>query len=277
MKNESLSPPAVTSGDYARPADTAVSLVQSLIANPGLVLRHRNIFLLSHMRANTSLLGHLMGSHPEIEGYYEMHIGYFSWKSLWRQKYLYLSTHRTKPESRYMFDKVLHDSHYVRPELLMRKHSRTLMMLRSPEQSIKSLMTLYRQRRPELPEATAEGATRYYVDRLATLADTAHAIRSRYFYLDAECLITATAPTLAAMSEWLGLQSLIPAQYSTFAKTGHGNSGDDSSRLKSGKVDDRTADYSCIDVPATLMRAAQDAYDRHREQLRAGSDRCVLM
>ena len=33
------------------------------------------IFLLSHMRAYTSLAGHILGSHPQINGYYEMHSG----------------------------------------------------------------------------------------------------------------------------------------------------------------------------------------------------------
>ncbi len=254
-----------------------MSILQSLISNPALVLKHRNIFLLSHMRANTSLLGHLMGSHPQIEGYYEMHIAYFSWRSLWRQKYLYLSNHRAKPNSCYMFDKVLHDSHHVGLGLLTRENSRTLMMLRAPEQSIKSLMVLYRQRKPELPEATAEGATRYYIDRLATLADTASGLGRRYFYLDAECLVTATAPTLAAMSSWLALDSPIPTQYSTFSNTGRGNGGDDSNRLKSGQVSGAASDYSDVAVPAELLQAADAAYRLQRHKLVAGSDRCMLM
>ena len=29
------------------------------------------ILLLSHMRANTSLFGHILGTHPEINGYHE--------------------------------------------------------------------------------------------------------------------------------------------------------------------------------------------------------------
>ena len=33
------------------------------------------IFLLSHMRDLTSLAGHTLGSHPQINGYYEMHLG----------------------------------------------------------------------------------------------------------------------------------------------------------------------------------------------------------
>lgn len=255
----------------------ALSIVQSLASNPALVLKHRNIFLLSHMRANTSLLGHLMGSHPEIEGYYEMHIGYHSWRSLWRQKLLHLSTHVAKPGARYLFDKVLHDGHEVSLQLLMREHSRTLMMLRAPGQSIKSLMVMYRQRRPDLPEATAEGATRYYIDRLATLAGISRALGPRYFYLDAECLVTATVPTLSAMADWLQLGSPIPDRYDTFSNTGHGTKGDHSDRLKSGRIDGAKVDYSGVEVPAELLCAAEAAYLAHRAQLASGSERCVLM
>jgi len=34
------------------------------------------IYLLSRMRAFTSLAGHILGSHPQINGYYEMHLSY---------------------------------------------------------------------------------------------------------------------------------------------------------------------------------------------------------
>jgi len=37
---------------------------------------YARIFLLSYMRAFTSLAGHILGSHPRINGYYEMHISY---------------------------------------------------------------------------------------------------------------------------------------------------------------------------------------------------------
>ena len=38
--------------------------------------RYDRIFLLSHMRALTSLAGHILDLHPQINGYYEMHISY---------------------------------------------------------------------------------------------------------------------------------------------------------------------------------------------------------
>lgn len=248
-----------------------MSFIKSVAQRPSLVLRHRNIFLLSHMRANTSLFGHLIGSHPWVEGYYEMHIGYYSWKSLWRQKLRHFANHDAKPEARYMFDKVLHDGHHVATPILLRPETRTIFMLREPDQSIRSLIALYRQRNPQLPEATPEGATSYYVGRLATLAALARAIGPRYFYLDAECLISASGESLASLSSWLGFDSPIPAEYGTFANTGRGKSGDHSARLRTGKIHAARSDYTEIDVPGALMQQAQEAYATYRRMLSDGA------
>lgn len=255
-----------------------MSLLNALRANPGLILRHRNIFLLSHMRANTSLFGHLLGSHPQVEGYYEMHIGYYSWKSLWRQKMLHFANHEPKPQAQRMFDKVLHDGHEVALPLLQRADSRAIFMVREPRQSVRSLMTLYRgDGKGHLPEATAEGATRYYVDRLATLARMAAQLDGRCFYLDAECLVQQPEPTLAALGTWLGLDGPIPTEYGTFANTGRGNSGDTSARLKSGKISRSANSYDDIVVPEACTAEAQAAYDTHRQTLmRHAAQRCTL-
>ena len=80
----------------------------TIIKQPTVIKSYRHILLLSHMRANTSLFGHVLGDHKEINGYYEMHIGYYSWKSLIRQKLLFSENHKIKDGSTYFFDKVLH-------------------------------------------------------------------------------------------------------------------------------------------------------------------------
>lgn len=249
-----------------------LSVLRAAATNPRLVLEHHNIFLLSHMRANTSLFGHLVGSHPWIEGYYEMHIGYFSWKSLWRQKWRHFANHRAKPGARYMFDKLLHDGHHITAELLLRPTARTIFMTRSAEQSVKSLVVLYRKQLPNLPEATVQGATDYYIQRMESLANTAATPGLRYFYLDAERLIGDTASTLNALSSWLELPTPIPTAYGTFENTGRGNAGDHSERLKSGQVSRAASDYSDVVMTPEQTQAAQAAYARCRQRLIAGAE-----
>jgi hypothetical protein len=249
-----------------------LSVLRAALTNPRLALGHRNLFLLSHMRANTSLFGHLVGSHPWVEGYYEMHIGYFSWKSLWRQKLRHFAEHRAKPGARFMFDKVLHDGHHVAPELLLRPGTRTIFMVRGPEQSVKSLVVLYRTHLPQLPEATVQGAVDYYVQRLASLARTAATPGLRYFYLDAERLIEDTGAAVGALSGWLGLASPIPTRYDTFEQTGRGHGGDHSERLKSGEVSRAKSDYSAIELSPAQLQAIRTAYRDCRQRLLAGAE-----
>lgn len=251
--------------------NTTVSMLRAAAANPRMVLKHRNIFLLSHMRANTSLFGHLVGSHPWIEGYYEMHIGYFSWKSLWRQKLRHFAAHCAKPQARLMFDKLLHDGHHVAPSLLLRPSTRTIFMTRSAEQSVKSLVTLYRKHLPHLPEATVEGATAYYVQRLESLATTAATPGLNYFYLDAERLIEDTAAAVKSLSNWLALPTPIPTAYGTFEQTGRGHGGDHSDRLKSGQVSRVTSDYSDVAMSPAQLQAAMAAHTRCRQRLVEGA------
>lgn len=249
----------------------AAGLLRAALANPRLVLQHRNIFLLSHMRANTSVFGHLVGSHPWVEGYYEMHIGYFSWKSLWRQKLRHFADHRAKPHARFMFDKVLHDGHHVAPALLLRPGSRTIFMTRAAEQSVKSLVVLFRKHAPHLPEAQVQGAVDYFVQRLSTLANTAATPGLRYFYLDAERLVGDTGSALQSLSDWLGLPTPIPTQYGTFENTGRGNTGDHSERLKSGQVSREKSDYSDIVLSPAQLQAVEGAHSACRAQLVGGA------
>ena len=132
--------------------------IRSVAKNPSLLNGKKHLFLLSHMRANTSLMGHLLGSHPEINGYYEMHIGYYSAKSLLRQKALYCEAHSLKSNSTYMFDKVLHNEHEVTDSMLTNSRCHFLLSIRSPEYTVPSIVSLYRKAHPEqifLPSTSA--------------------------------------------------------------------------------------------------------------------------
>ena len=70
---------------------------------------YSRIFLLSHMRAYSSTLGHIIGSHPRINGYYEMHQSYLSDADLAQQIADYSQHDNLKPDSHYQFDKLLHN------------------------------------------------------------------------------------------------------------------------------------------------------------------------
>jgi len=111
--------------------------------------RHARIFLLSHMRAFTSLAGHILGSHPQINGYYEMHISYEDASALDKQLEVFLESDALKENSRYLFDKLLHNDYSLKPERLGLADTKILISLLEPEHTIKSIVDLFAQKEIE--------------------------------------------------------------------------------------------------------------------------------
>ncbi|MBT9486007.1 MAG: hypothetical protein IV093_00570 [Rubrivivax sp.] len=244
-----------------------MAILRSFIHNPRVLLRPRHILLLSHMRANTSLFGQILGDHPEIEGYYEMHMGYFSWKSLWRQRLNYFLSHDAKPGSKYIFDKILHNGHPVVDNVLKRHDVKLIFMLREPEQSVKSLVSLYRVELPRNPEATVEGAVDYYLSRLMEMQRMARPVAGRYTYLDAESLLDRPEQVLARLSTQLELASPLSSSYTPRTMSGKRFAGDNSARLASGAIERVKSNYESIELSESQSVVLQDAYHACRQAL----------
>ena len=147
---------------------------------------YSRIFLLSHMRAYSSTLGHIIGSHPRINGYYEMHQSYLSDADLAQQIADYSQHDSLKPDSHYQFDKLLHNDYRLNLSLPALQDAVIFIALRQPEPTIKSIIKLFRQKSTDDLYAQPTGATDYYLERLQTLADFAQQHPQRYYYFDTE-------------------------------------------------------------------------------------------
>lgn len=230
-------------------------------------LPKRHIFLLSHMRAYTSLFGHIMGSNPAICGYYEMHIGYYSWRSLVRQKLLYAQSEQVKPRCSYIFDKILHDDHRVATPVLNRIGSKVIFCLRHPRHTIPSIVKLYRDIDPSHDFASEAFAADYYVQRLDTLLNLATSLERPFFYLDAESLVETPEQTLGELSSWLQLKTPLSQNYDVQKKTSRQKYGDTSTRLGAGHlVKGKQGPDDCPVDPEPPV-AALDAYSRTRHRM----------
>lgn len=225
------------------------------------------IFLLSHMRAYTSLIGHILGSHPEIDGYYEMHLSYAGIDDLARQACAYATHAAFKPGSRYLFDKLLHNDHAFAPEGLGDTEVSVLMALRPPAPTLKSIVGLFARKPADDPYATPAGAAAYYVERLAALADFARRHPGGYAYFDAPLACTDTPRLLAALGAWLKLATPLAETYRTFAKTGVAGAGDSSPAIAAGRVVRTPAIYPELALDAAVLARAERAYADARETL----------
>lgn len=249
----------------------------ALLRNPRHLLVPANIFLLSHMRARTSLLGHILGSHLEIEGYYEMHISYRSWRSLWKQKLLYFAEHQVKPKSRYMFDKLLHSYYSVSPEILTSKRTKIILMLRSPECSIRSIVAMYRSLQPEHEQAKSAKAADYYVKRLNSLRAIGERMEGSFLYLDSDMLTQNSGYTLETMSDWLCLSRPLSADYELFPKTGTRLAGDSSANIRTGKIRRKECYYSEVRMSNDCLDLAWNAYSLTRRRLLETCDTAIAL
>lgn len=242
-----------------------LSLAVTLLRHPTALRRYQRIWLLSHMRANTSLLAHVLGDHPQIDGYYELHIGYHSWRSLWRQKQRYFKEHTPKPGARYLFDKVLHSGHGVAPALL-RGH-KVLFALRPPQDTLPSVVKLYHDRTEGEPLATLDGAAAYYSERVEHLAALASQMDSEFCYLDANALRRQPGTTLAQLTDYLELREPLRREYTLRSKTGEARAGDSSARLRSGRIREETDNERAALVPEPLLSPCQTVFEQARWRL----------
>jgi hypothetical protein len=228
---------------------------------------HSRIFLLSHMRAFTSLAGHILGSHPQINGYYEMHISYEDVSALDRQLDALLEGDALKENSRYLFDKLLHNDYRLKPEQLGPANMKILISLLDPEHTIKSIVDLFARKEVDDLYASPVEAANYYVARVQALADFSRTAQRPYYYFDAELFQRAPERLLAKLSDWLELDSTLSERYQIFSHTGKARKGDSSERIRSGTIDRTPVDYSHVAIPEDVLRRAREVYRACRRQI----------
>jgi hypothetical protein len=225
------------------------------------------IFLLSHMRAYTSLLGHILGSHPAINGYYELHLSYTSAADLAKATQAYTAHDSLKPGSRYLFDKLLHNDYELNLAQLGLRDAVILCALRQAAPSIKSILHLFAKKSSNDLYAQPAEATKYYIQRLQTLAQFSQHYPRRYYYFDAELICADTPNMLDILRLWLQLDAPLESDYQTFSQTGVAGAGDSSPAIASGKVLNQTERYGDIVLAEDLSRQAIEAYQDCRFQL----------
>lgn len=227
----------------------------------------KHIYLLSHMRAYTSLFGHIMGSNPAICGYYEMHIGYYSWKSPIRQKLLYFRQEAPKPGFSYMFDKILHNEHSVSPYVLNSRCARAIFSLRPPQDVIPSILKLYGRIDPAHDFNSEAFATQYYIQRLMMLETLAESLEQDFFYFDADAIKLRADECLGSLSEWLQLRTPLSDTYTLQQHTSEERYGDSSEALRAGHIRKESSQYREWPLQEELLQAAHEAYCRTRTTL----------
>jgi hypothetical protein len=230
---------------------------------------HHYLLLLSHMRSYSSLLAHLLGSSPEVDGYGETHVRYRSPFAPWQlRREIRKSTGRPL-RGRWLLDKILHNhirpiDRYVEPARV-----RALVFLRRPEQTLQSLLTLAGSKGDGGAFRDPQVCCDYYVSRLHRLRLDGERYGRQALYFDAEALLESAQAVLDGVAAWLGLRAALSTQYSVGRRSGEEGFGDWSANIRAGRVlgSEQTTVHRVVALDPAITAEAQAAYVRCRAGL----------
>jgi hypothetical protein len=243
---------------------SALEILPRLYGPNGYLRAAGYLFVIGHMRSYSSLLAHILGSHPNIVGYAEMHQKYRNVLDLLE---LTRKVERTcdKPcAGRYVLDKILHPQ-ALDGRVLGREDVRVVAIAREPEATIASILAIRAGGIDSI-----EGALAYYVERMHTLAGLCERRDGDIAYVDGESLLESTDQSLQSLSTYLRIRAL-RSEYSTFRFTGVPKYGDPSQWIKAGRVVKRRAPLPSLQLSASQARRLSAAYESMRRTMRSAA------
>lgn len=223
------------------------------------------LFVLGHMRSGSSLLHHILVSHPDLLGCGERNATYDSGDDLHR---LHLAARRHRraywKTYRYLVDQVNHDRFVPRADFLSRHRIRTIFLVREPAGTLSSMVRVLGKHYG----MTREQALEYYLGRLARMVDYGRALDDpeRGALVTYDALVDRAAPTLVQLQRFLDLQTGFSPSYQVFEFTG--KRGDPGPSIRLGVVT-RPVPGEPVDIPPRQLAQAQEAYDETLRLLQA--------
>jgi hypothetical protein len=209
---------------------------------------YRYVFILAHVRSGSTLLSHILSSHPEFIGAGETHISYRIPADLPK---LVIKTceflHRPILRETFVVDQINHQ--YVTDEVLLSEQVyKCLILIREPEATLKSMVNLGLWDEKQ--------ALELYVNRLEALGRYGLLLKDRAALVEYDELIDHTEHTLAALTSFLSVDSPLTSNYATHRMTARVvGYGDPSDNIKTGQIV-RTPDHQITISEDTLIAAA---------------------
>ncbi len=237
-----------------------------LLKNPKLLRNDKSyIFVLGHMRARSSVFSHVLGSHPEILGYTELHRNYKSPSSLLKMRVDIYEEFGDNFDKKYILDKILHNGLDPSLKTLKAANPKLIFLLREPAGYAKSLVKLG-ERVGKKHYANPDFAVEHYILRVKELMRLADTYNEKFFFVESDSLINDTDTVLEKLSTFLELETPLSSDYKQFEKTGKRRFGDSSSNISSGKIQN-TASSGELDVTPEAMPKAIEIYNQCKEHL----------
>lgn len=224
------------------------------------------LIIFSHMRSGSSLLTHLLSTHPTICGYGETHLTYAAEEDLASLVGKVMLVRRKWPgrlRERYVLDKILHDMYLEQQALalLLLPQIRVLFLYREPRGTLKSLIRTF--------GFDESQALDHYQRRMASIARAAEAlddrsgdpVNDRAVAVSYRDLLQRTEEAFRLLEQYLGLSEPLSQEYRILPTTGKDKIGDPSANIRSGTIL-RERPESEIVLSEETLQAAEHAYRR---------------
>lgn len=211
------------------------------------------LLLCSHMRAYTTLLGHILGSHPQITGYTEMHTRLRNQQELHKLARQVARQSRKNFQNRFVFYNLLHNHLPVSRKVLCRPDVYPLLMVREPVATIESILRLQARFIGRVEEAE-----QYYIERLQQLGKMIRQRGGEVLFLQGEAVVQRSDAVLQRLSGWLQLDQPLSQTYQCFEHTGKRKLGDSSAHIHSGRIlseSERSKDRTPLLQPGEVARS----------------------
>ena len=232
------------------------------------------LFVLGHMRSYSSLLCHILGSHPQIDGYCETHVKYRTRFDLLRLRSRVVKLTGEPLSGRYVLDKVLHN-YPLASSILRSPNTLSIVLVRRPVPTVQSIVNMGLHYSDIAWYRDLDAVTRYYEERVAALVRLADELRGRVMFLEAETLLSRTGDVLQNIGRFLELSEPLKSDYKRFAHTGEGGFGDPSETITTGRVTNAARDpRTPVMLPVALTARLETAYAACSASLR---DRCEAL
>jgi hypothetical protein len=209
----------------------AITALKALTKPHLLLQSKKHIFIISHMRARTTLLSHILNTSNEIVGSNELHVRYRNAFDELKARTMRIHDHGFY-ESSYICDKLLHNRLEI--NLDRYRNAKYIFNLRPVEDTFKSLLLRHLQHQPA---SSVHKLQEYYIKRLIYMKELWEALPpENRIYINSDDVIDDTQKSLIKLQEFLSLLEPLSEEYSIDKNTGTSGHGDMSTNITEGKV-----------------------------------------
>lgn len=218
--------------------------------------KYQYVFVLAHMRSGSTLLSHILASHPEFSGAGETHVTYRTPADLSNLAVVTCQwLHKLQLSTTYVVDQINHNRLLDATVLSSPLIHKCVILIRSPEATLQSMISLFGWQE--------KIALDYYVARLDALGNYGQILKERALLIEYDDLVEHTEETLATLTKFFDVSQPFNPFYETRRTTGL--SGDPNSNIRTGRVFRTQSHNSNID--AAVLTHASTAFLQCRDRL----------